>query len=92
MDFVFSPYELDILDDIMPESKKREKEKREREIEEVSFTYELDILDDIMPESKKREKEERETKEKKEEVWLPAYELQSWVKKEDKHEQNWIEK
>ena len=30
MDFVFSPYELDILDDIMPESKKREKEEREK--------------------------------------------------------------
>lgn len=28
MDFVFSRYELDILDDIMPESKKREKERR----------------------------------------------------------------
>ena len=29
MDFVFSHDELDILDDVMPESKKREKEKRQ---------------------------------------------------------------
>ena len=35
MDFVFSSYELDILDDIMPESKKREKQKRQTENEQV---------------------------------------------------------
>ena len=35
LDLVFSPYELDILDDIMPESKKRQKEKRRTAADQV---------------------------------------------------------
>ena len=35
MDFVFSPYELDILDDIMPERKKQEKQTQEGENDQV---------------------------------------------------------